>query len=73
MVTIVVDQSLSNSSFYEYRCLENIKKLRQLSGNYDDQQQYKSILEATKVSTLQGFPENPNLICPIYVYQRNQG
>ena len=32
MVTIGVDKSLSNSSLYEHRCLENIKNSYQSAG-----------------------------------------
>ena len=46
MVTIVIDQSLSNSAMYEHRCLENIKKLYKSDSKCDNQQQYKAILEA---------------------------
>ena len=35
MVTIGVDQSLSNSAVYEHRCLENIKKLYKSVGECD--------------------------------------
>ena len=38
MVTIGVDQSLSNSTIYEHRCLENIKKLYKSVRKFDDQQ-----------------------------------
>ena len=31
---------------YEHRCLENIKKLYKTAVKYDDQQQYKDIIEA---------------------------
>ena len=58
MVKIGVYQSLSNSYFYEHRCLENIKKLYQSAGKCDDQQQYKSILESCMVSTPEFFSEN---------------
>ena len=38
MVTIGLDQSLSNSDIHEHRCLESIKKLYNSSGNVDSQQ-----------------------------------
>ena len=37
MVTIGVDQSLSNSAMYGHRCLENIKKLYKSDVKCDDQ------------------------------------
>ena len=46
MVAIGDDQSLSNSSMYEHRCLENIKELCKTSGKCDDKQQYKAIIES---------------------------
>ena len=58
MVTIVVDQYLNNSAIYEHRCLENIKELYKSAGKCDDQQQYKAIVEAAKVSTPEVFNYN---------------
>ena len=58
MVTIGVDQSLSNSAIYEHRCLKNIKKLYKYAGKCDDQQQYKVIIEAEMVSTHEEITEN---------------
>ena len=46
MVTIGVDQYLSNSKMYEHRCAKNIKKLYKYSGKCDNQKHYKSIIEA---------------------------
>ena len=46
MVTIEVDQYFSNSAMYEYRCLENIKKVIQIWCKMNDQQQYKTMIEA---------------------------
>ena len=51
MFTIVIDQSLSNFAMYEYRCLDNIKKLYTPADKCDDQIQFKLILEASMVST----------------------
>ena len=45
MVNIVMDQSLSNSAIYKHRCLENIMKLYTSDGKYDNQQQYKAIID----------------------------
>ena len=58
MVTIGVEQSLSNSVMYKHRCLENIKKLYRTTGKCDDQQQYKAILETAIVSTPEEFTDN---------------
>ena len=44
-------QSLRNNALYEHKFLENIKKIYKQSGNCDDQQQIKDILEAAMVST----------------------
>ena len=51
MVTIGVEKLLSNSAMYEHRFLENIKKLYKYAVKFDDQQPYKSIIEAAMVST----------------------
>ena len=49
---------------YKHRCLENIKKLYKTGGKYDDQHQYKDILEAEMVSTPEvcndNIPMTPN-------------
>ena len=57
IVTIGVYLSLSNSVFYEHRCLENIKKLYEYDGKCEDQQQYRDIIEAAMVSTPEGFTD----------------
>ena len=44
MVTIVIDQSLSNSAMYEHICLENIKKLYTSAEQCDDKKNYKVII-----------------------------
>ena len=44
MVTIVIDQLLSNCEKYEHRFLENINKLYTSSGKCDDQIQFKAII-----------------------------
>ena len=54
MVTIGVNQSLSNSIIYEHVCLENINNLYKSYGKCDDQQHYKAILESEMVSTSEG-------------------
>ena len=61
MVTIGVDQSLINSEMYEHRCLENINKLYKSAGKCYEQKHYKSIIEATIVSTPERFTENSSV------------
>ena len=51
MKTISIDQSLSNMSSFEHKCLNNIKYIYQHAGNSDDQQNIKYILVAAMVST----------------------
>ena len=58
MFVIGVDQSLSNSSMHEYRCLENNKKLYTSAVKCDDKKQYKYILRAAMVSNPEGLTEN---------------
>ena len=56
--TIGIHPSLSNNAIYEHKCLENIKRLYKQTGNCDNQQQLKDILEADMVSTPEGFTDN---------------
>ena len=50
MVTIGVDQLLSNSAMYEHSFLENIKKWYKSAGKCEyHQQQYKAIIEASMI------------------------
>ena len=58
MVIIGLDQSLSNTALYKHICLENTKYIYKLSGKCDDQQQYKTIIEAAMVSTPEVFTDN---------------
>ena len=44
IITIGVDQSLSNSAIYEHKCMENMKELYKPAGKCDNQQQYKAII-----------------------------
>ena len=53
--TIGVEQSSSNSSLYEHRCMGKIKKLYKYAVKCDDQQQYQAILEAAMVSIHEQF------------------
>ena len=56
--TIGIEQYLSNNYIYEHNFLENIKKLYKQAGNYDDQQQFKDIIESGMVSTSKVFTDN---------------
>ena len=58
MKTIGIDQYLSNSALFKHRCLQNIKNLYKHAGKWEDQQQFKDILEATIVSTTEVFTDN---------------
>ena len=51
MRTIGIDQSLCNQSYFEHKCMNNIKKIYQHAGKYGDQQKLKDILDADMVST----------------------
>ena len=55
---IGIHLSLSNNAIYEHKCLENIKILYKQAGKYDNQQQFKYILEPDMVSTPEGFTDN---------------
>ena len=61
MVTIGIDQSLSNNSMYEHICLENIKKLYTSAGKFYDQQQFKAIIESQMISTPETFTDNSSM------------
>ena len=52
MKTIGIDLSLCNRSYFEHKCMNNIKKIYQHAGKCDDQQSIKVILDAAMVSTL---------------------
>ena len=58
MVTIGVYKLVSNSSLYEDRYLEIIKKLYKSAGKFDNQEQYKAILESSMVSTTEWITYN---------------
>ena len=62
MVTIGVDQSLSNSDLYEHVFLENINKLCKNSGKFNNNQQYKVIIKSSMVSTTEWFTDNSPMI-----------
>ena len=61
MVTIGIDQQLSNIALYKHRCPENIKKLYKSDGKCDNQQPYKAILEALMVYNLEIFTDNSTM------------
>ena len=58
MVTIGIDQYLSNSALYEHRCLENINRVYKSGGKCDYKQQYKAIIEESMVSTTEWLTDN---------------
>ena len=55
---IGVDQSLINNDLYEHKCLENTNKVYKHAGKFDDQKQFKDILEASMVSTPERFTDD---------------
>ena len=55
--TIDIDQSLSNNAILENKFLQKPKKLYKNAGKCDNQQQFKDILEASMVSTIEGFTD----------------
>ena len=71
MVIIGVDKSLSNSAMYEHWCLKNIKKLYKYTVKCDDQQQYKSVIGASMVSTPEVFTDNIPMSPIQYVTVKN--
>ena len=62
MKNIGIDQSSFARSSFENRCMNNIKKIYQHAGKYDDQQNLKYILESSLLSTTEGVTDNsPNV------------
>ena len=62
MKTIGMDQSSFNSSSFEHRCMNNIKKIYEHTGKCDDQQNLKDIIDAAILSTPEGFTDHsPNV------------
>ena len=62
MKTIGIDQSSFTRSYFEHRCMNNIKKIYQHAGNCDDQQNLNDIIDADMMSTLEGVTDNsPNV------------
>ena len=65
MKTIGIDQSSFTSSYFEHRCMNNIKKIYQHAGKCDDQQNLKDIIDAAILSTPEGVIDNsPNVHMP---------
>ena len=58
MVTIVIDQLLSECAMFKHICIENNKKLYTSAGKYDDQLQFKAIIKVSIVSNLERFIDN---------------
>ena len=62
MKTIGIDLSSFGRSYFEHRCVNNIKKIYQHAGKWDDQQNLKDILEDALLSNPEGFTDNsPNV------------
>ena len=51
MKTIGIDRSSFTGSYFEHKCMNNIKKIYQHSGICDDQKNLKDILEDSLLST----------------------
>ena len=51
MKTIGIDQSSFARSSFEHRCMNNIKKIYEHAGKYDDQQNLKDVIDAAIIST----------------------
>ena len=51
MKTIGIDQSLYNRSYFEHKPLNNIKKIYQHAGKWEDQQKLKDIIDDAMAST----------------------
>ena len=58
METIGIDQYSFSRSYFEHRCMNNIKKIYQHAGKCDDQQNLKYIIDATILSTPEGVIDN---------------
>ena len=62
MKTIGIDQSSFARSYFEHRCMKNIKNIYQHAGKCDDQQNLKDIIDAAILSTPEGVTDNsPNV------------
>ena len=58
MKTIGIDQSLIISALFEQICLQRIKKSYKHARKCEDQQQFKDVLEASMVSTIEVLTNN---------------
>ena len=58
MLTIRIDQSLSNCAMYEHRYLEKSRKLYIYAGKCNDQMQFEAIIEASMIFTPETFTDN---------------
>ena len=58
MNNIGIDQSSFTKSYFEHKCMNNIKKIYQHAGKCDDQQNLKDNLDAAMVSNLEGVTDN---------------
>ena len=67
--TIGIDQTLRNNDLYEHKCLQNINKLFKHAGKFDNQKQFKDILEDAMVYTPEGYtydsPISPMTSTPV--------
>ena len=62
MKTIGIEQSSFTRPSFKHICMNNIKKIYQHAGKFDDQKNLKDILEAAQLSTPDGFTDNsPNV------------
>ena len=62
MNTIGIDQSLCTRSYFEHKCMKNIKNIYQHAGKRDNQQNLKDILDAAMVLTPEVVTNNiPNV------------
>ena len=62
MKTIGMDQSSFTRFYFGHRCMNNIKKIYQHSGKYNDQPNLKDIIDAAIISTPEGVTDNsPNV------------
>ena len=65
MKAIGIDRSSFTRSYFEHRCMNNIKKIYQYVGKCDDQQNLKDIIDADILSTPEGVIDNsPNVHMP---------
>ena len=62
MKTMGIYQSSLTRSYFEHRCMKNIKKIYPHAGQCDDHQIFKDIIDAAILSTPEGVTDNsPNV------------